>query len=586
MLSAVLLSVAVSVPGPASLAAPLVAQQTEPPIRLWVNKTEPRIGDRVKVRVRSEEDGYLVVLHAEPDGRVRVLFPIDPVYDNFIRGRDKFEVRGRGDREAFRIYTSEGLGTVYAAFSRDPFQFDGLTRSNHWDYGLTDIWLVGDDPETELTDLILQMASGAFFDYDVMHYDVGGKRGYVASGGLGYYDPYYYDYYRPYGFSVGLHFGFGHHSQFGFGFGRHFGHHYYDPFYYDPFYNGYYDPYWYGFFPYYGFSHYRYHSGFYYVDAYRGGRVNYYANAFVNRRYTSKGPGTVYTGGTPTRQRVYTSGPTATGRRLGTSTGGAASGRRVASGSSTTPVASGRRVASSGSSTSRGRDRVSVSADNIRPQADRTTTRRRTTTTNDAPRVNESTESDGARRASPRGRVSPRDETSSGRSSGARRVTSTRRTSDNEAIESSGIPTSRRVTPSRESEDESASEDESPTARRVTPRRSTGVSSGGSARRRVISSGSVSRSKESSAGPTRRVSPSRGSSARPTRSASPTRRSSAKPTRSAAPRRSTSTVRKSGGSAPRSSSRIKSSSSSRSSASSTRSRPSSSRSNSRKRKGN
>ena len=35
------------------------------------------------VKVRVENDGFLVVLHADPDGRVRMLFPLDPDDDHY-----------------------------------------------------------------------------------------------------------------------------------------------------------------------------------------------------------------------------------------------------------------------------------------------------------------------------------------------------------------------------------------------------------------------------------------------------------------------------------------------------------------------
>ena len=88
----------------------------DPAVKVWLNKGD-RVdrGDRVKAYVRTDDDGYLLVLHVEPDGRIRFLYPIDPYVDNFVRGHDKVEIRGRGGREAFRVYQEDGLGTVFAA---------------------------------------------------------------------------------------------------------------------------------------------------------------------------------------------------------------------------------------------------------------------------------------------------------------------------------------------------------------------------------------------------------------------------------------------------------------------------------------
>ena len=51
----------------------------DPPVRLWLSSHgDYAYGARAKVHARAAQDGYLVVLHADADGRVHVLFPIDP----------------------------------------------------------------------------------------------------------------------------------------------------------------------------------------------------------------------------------------------------------------------------------------------------------------------------------------------------------------------------------------------------------------------------------------------------------------------------------------------------------------------------
>src|SRR5580765_2634580 len=103
-----------------ALALALAVQE---PVRIELNHDQYSAGDKARVYVRSEQDGYLVVLHADPAGRVRVLFPLDPSDDDFIRGGKKFEIRGRNNRDAFQIDGTEGSGLVIAAVSPDPFTF-------------------------------------------------------------------------------------------------------------------------------------------------------------------------------------------------------------------------------------------------------------------------------------------------------------------------------------------------------------------------------------------------------------------------------------------------------------------------------
>src|SRR5919106_3263741 len=120
--------------GELSSPAPTIAAADEPPIQLWINNDRRFVpGDRAKVQVRTEDDGYLLVFHVDPEGYLRVLFPLDPDRDNFVRGGKKYEVKGRGDRESFEA-DSKGSGTVYAAVSRAPFRFDNFVIGDHWDY--------------------------------------------------------------------------------------------------------------------------------------------------------------------------------------------------------------------------------------------------------------------------------------------------------------------------------------------------------------------------------------------------------------------------------------------------------------------
>src|SRR2546427_12874703 len=107
----------------------------DPPVKVWLNQDNYFVqGDRARVNVKVAEDGYLVVLRADADGRVRVLFPLDPGDDAFVRGGQTIEIRSRGDREAFTIDEREGTGVVLAGRSTPPLRFDEFVRGDHWDY--------------------------------------------------------------------------------------------------------------------------------------------------------------------------------------------------------------------------------------------------------------------------------------------------------------------------------------------------------------------------------------------------------------------------------------------------------------------
>ena len=214
-----------------TVASRATVEADDPPVRISLNSSGYYYqGDRAKVRVRVAEDGYLLVLRADADGRVRVLFPLDPGDDDFVRGGRDFELHGRGDRETFFVDDVRGTGTVLAARSATPFRYDRFVRGDHWDYRVLSSDRIRDDAETGLLDLVDQMADSAHYDYDVTSYTVGGgqSRPYYS----GYYDGYYGpDYYGP-GLSVGFYFGSPYYRR------------YCDPFLYDPFFcdSLYYDP--------------------------------------------------------------------------------------------------------------------------------------------------------------------------------------------------------------------------------------------------------------------------------------------------------------------------------------------------------
>ncbi|HUF35292.1 MAG TPA: DUF4384 domain-containing protein, partial [Gemmatimonadales bacterium] len=270
---------------PLLLAGTPAGQNGDPAVQLWISNDRRFLpGDRAKVHVRTEDDGYLVVFHADPDGHLRVLFPLDPDDDNFVRGGKRYEIRDRGDREAFDADRT-GRGMVYAAVSRSPFRFDGYVLADHWDYRALAPDRLPRDPESELTEIARRMAGGSF-DYDVLSYDVLERVVYASSYSYSrpYYSPFYYDdpwcggyYWRRCGsgISIGVFFGrpyrYGYHSPYRYGYSP-----YYDPFFHDPYFYrpAYYYPVHRPYYPYRGYHHPRFRD-WRYDHRYRDGARSY-----------------------------------------------------------------------------------------------------------------------------------------------------------------------------------------------------------------------------------------------------------------------------------------------------------------------
>lgn len=203
---------------------PATGPDDEPPqLRVWVDSDDPyQQGAPARVFFRSHSDAYLTILRIDTEGRVRVLFPVEPWEDNYSRGGKTFEVLGRTDDAAFRVDDAPGVGYIFAIASPDPFVYDEYTRGDHWDYRTISDGRVRGDPYVAVTELADRIAPEGDYDYDVAEYYVGRHydyprfvcydcHGYAAHANWDPYDsfcsryrvviyddPYYYPY-RRYG---------------------------------------------------------------------------------------------------------------------------------------------------------------------------------------------------------------------------------------------------------------------------------------------------------------------------------------------------------------------------------------------------
>jgi Domain of unknown function (DUF4384) len=173
-----------------------VPAATDPPIRLWYSSGgDYAYGDRAKIYAKAAESGYLVVLRSDMRGHIRVLAPVDPADDQHVTGGKKYELKGRGGREAFVAEDSTGQGIVVAAWSKTPFDVAGFVRNGMWDYDAlagTGAQSSSDDAEARILEIVHDMqAPGEHFEYDLATYTVT-----APSYAHGFY-PYPY----PYGYA-------------------------------------------------------------------------------------------------------------------------------------------------------------------------------------------------------------------------------------------------------------------------------------------------------------------------------------------------------------------------------------------------
>ena len=200
---------------------PSLSVQQDPPLQVWLNREDNLdFGDRVRVYVRAEEDGHLVVFHADPEGRIRVLFPIDPYQDDFIRGGRDFEIRDRQNREAIQTADEVGYGTVYAAFSRDPFRYGEFSRGDHWDYRSFDDYEIAGDADAVLTQIAQRMTVSSSFIYETDSYYLNPPAA-TTPAYRSYRSNYYYGRHNHnYGLGIRIGFSFGGPGYYGYPYGR------------------------------------------------------------------------------------------------------------------------------------------------------------------------------------------------------------------------------------------------------------------------------------------------------------------------------------------------------------------------------
>jgi hypothetical protein len=166
---------ATTIPDPNDLIARWVRASSDdrPRINVWVNKEDAyQRGDRARVYFKTDRDAYVTIVRIDTDGRVRVLFPIDPWEDSYARADRTFEVLGRDDDEAFRVDDYPGVGYIFAIASTDEFDYDEIVRGDHWDYRNISDGRVRGDPYVAVSDLAERIAHEGDFDYDVSEYYV------------------------------------------------------------------------------------------------------------------------------------------------------------------------------------------------------------------------------------------------------------------------------------------------------------------------------------------------------------------------------------------------------------------------------
>ena len=134
------------------------------PIRVW------RTDSTVAVSLKGP--GHVTLLHVSADGRISVLFPLEPDLDTWVTGETPF-------RMSLPPNAQGSAATFVAIQSRWPFDFAalraGVGAGSTWNYG--GAWLLqptAGDPLAALLDIAERVTDGRPYDYGAVAYEDGG----------------------------------------------------------------------------------------------------------------------------------------------------------------------------------------------------------------------------------------------------------------------------------------------------------------------------------------------------------------------------------------------------------------------------
>ena len=139
-------------------------------VRAWLPDTILPVGAPARVYVELEDSGYFALLHVEPSGRIRVLYPEHPNDPDLVPGGATFVVGGISDSTTFRV-VAPGTGTLLAVRSWTPLDFASLVDGNRWDYARSLLLQpTAGNPLAALLDIADRITNGEAYTYDLTGY--------------------------------------------------------------------------------------------------------------------------------------------------------------------------------------------------------------------------------------------------------------------------------------------------------------------------------------------------------------------------------------------------------------------------------
>jgi hypothetical protein len=130
-------------------------------------------------------DAHVTVFRIDTDGRIRVLFPLEPGTDDFVRSGQRYEILPPGrEHAAFVVDDYPGTGYLFALASMDPLDYSAYLSDEDWDFKVVSHnERIHGDPYVALTDLVERVVPEDYtaWTYDLVPYLVDQREGSPAS---------------------------------------------------------------------------------------------------------------------------------------------------------------------------------------------------------------------------------------------------------------------------------------------------------------------------------------------------------------------------------------------------------------------
>jgi len=98
----------------------LKPNKTNLKVKIWTDKKEYKVGEKITFFVKAEKPCYLILLDVRPDGQTKIIFPNQDSKDNFIKDGETYQIPVKSSGIEFRVQGPAGLERLKALVSSQP----------------------------------------------------------------------------------------------------------------------------------------------------------------------------------------------------------------------------------------------------------------------------------------------------------------------------------------------------------------------------------------------------------------------------------------------------------------------------------